>query len=55
MIPEVPIRLEGESGVLACVQRVLNRKGLVDSDYSRRLEHDVPSMLQEAAIIAGLR
>ena len=34
---------------------VLNRKGLVDSDYSRRLEHDVPSMLQEAAIIAGLR
>ena len=27
LIPEVPIRLEGESGVLACVERVLSRKG----------------------------
>lgn len=33
---------------------VLYRKGLVDDDYSRNLEHDVPSLLAEAATIAGI-
>ena len=34
---------------------VLNRRGVVTDDYSRRLEHDVPNLLLEAAVIAGLR
>ena len=33
---------------------VLFCKGLVDDDYSRNLEHDVPSLLAEAAIVAGI-
>jgi aminoglycoside phosphotransferase (APT) family kinase protein len=33
---------------------VLYRKGLVADAYSRNLEHDVPSLLAEAAQIAGL-
>ena len=33
---------------------VLHSKGLVDDDYSRNLEHDVPSLLTEAAIVAGI-
>ena len=27
LVPEVPIRLEGEAGVFACIERVLTRKG----------------------------
>ncbi len=34
---------------------VLFRHGKVTDDYSRKLEYDVPALLQEAAIIAGLR
>lgn len=34
---------------------VLYRGGLVDDPYSRGLEHDVPALLEEAAIIAALR
>ena len=34
---------------------VLFRHGKVADDYSRKLEHDVPALLEEAAIIAGLR
>ncbi|MCC5810896.1 MAG: phosphotransferase family protein [Ectothiorhodospiraceae bacterium] len=34
---------------------VLYRGGLVDDDYSRGLESDVPALLEEAAVIAGLR
>jgi len=33
---------------------VLHARGLVDSDYSRRLERDVPALLEEAAVIARL-
>ncbi len=31
---------------------ILHQRGRVDSDYARRLEHDVPAMLEEAADIA---
>jgi aminoglycoside phosphotransferase (APT) family kinase protein len=31
---------------------ILYQRGQVDSDYARRLEHDVPAMLEEAADIA---
>ena len=34
---------------------VLYRKGLVNDAYARGLEHDVPRLLDEAAIAAGLR
>ena len=34
---------------------VLFRYGKVNDDYSRKLEYDVPALLQEAALIAGLR
>ncbi len=34
---------------------VLFRHGKVTDDYSRRLEHDVPALLDEAARVAGLR
>jgi aminoglycoside phosphotransferase (APT) family kinase protein len=34
---------------------VLFRHGKVTDDYSRKLEYDVPALLEEAAIIAGLR
>jgi aminoglycoside phosphotransferase (APT) family kinase protein len=34
---------------------VLRTRGLVDDEYSRRLEHDVPALFEEAAVIAGLR
>ncbi|MCU0974768.1 MAG: phosphotransferase family protein [Steroidobacteraceae bacterium] len=34
---------------------VLYRKGLVTDDYSRNLEHDVPALLLESALRAGLR
>ena len=34
---------------------ILYRRGRVDSDYARRLEHDVPAMLEEAADIAFRR
>lgn len=34
---------------------VLYRKGLVTDDYSRKLEHDVPALLEEAARTVGLR
>ena len=33
---------------------VLRTRGLVADEYSRRLEHDVPALLGEAAVIAGL-
>jgi aminoglycoside phosphotransferase (APT) family kinase protein len=33
---------------------VLHHKGLVADQYSRNLEHDVPRLLAEAALIAGL-
>jgi aminoglycoside phosphotransferase (APT) family kinase protein len=33
---------------------VLYRQGKVNDDYSRNLERDVPSLLEEAAVIAGL-
>lgn len=33
---------------------VLFRRGKVADDYSRRLEHDVPALLEEAAIVARL-
>jgi len=34
---------------------VLFRHGKVADDYSRRLEHDVPALLEEAACVARLR
>jgi hypothetical protein len=34
---------------------VLYRRGLVTDEYSRQLEHDVPNLLLEAAVIAGVR
>ncbi len=34
---------------------VLCRRGFVHDDYSRGLENDVPALLEEAAVIAGLR
>lgn len=34
---------------------VLYRRGLVHDDYSRGLESDVPALLEEAAMIAGVR
>lgn len=34
---------------------ILFQRGRVDSDYARRLEHDVPAMLEEAADIAFRR
>jgi aminoglycoside phosphotransferase (APT) family kinase protein len=33
---------------------VLRARGLVDSDYARRLEYDVPALLEEAARVAGV-
>lgn len=33
---------------------VLHRRGRVDSDYVRNLEHDVPALLEEAALDLGL-
>ena len=33
----------------------LRVRGLVSDEYSRRLEHDVPALFEEAAVIAGLR
>jgi aminoglycoside phosphotransferase (APT) family kinase protein len=34
---------------------VLQWRGLVDSDYSRKLEYDVPTLLEEAARVAGVK
>jgi aminoglycoside phosphotransferase (APT) family kinase protein len=34
---------------------VLRVRGLVDSEYSRKLEYDVPALLEEAARVAGIR
>ena len=34
---------------------VLHARGLVDSEYSRKLEYDVPALLEEAARVAGIR
>jgi aminoglycoside phosphotransferase (APT) family kinase protein len=34
---------------------VLRCRGLVNDEYSRNLEHDVPAVLSEAACVAGLR
>jgi aminoglycoside phosphotransferase (APT) family kinase protein len=34
---------------------VLRTQGLVDSEYSRKLEYDVPALLEEAAQVAGIR
>jgi aminoglycoside phosphotransferase (APT) family kinase protein len=33
---------------------VLRARGLVDSEYSRKLEYDVPALLDEAAQVAGI-
>jgi aminoglycoside phosphotransferase (APT) family kinase protein len=34
---------------------VLHAQGRVDSEYSRKLEYDVPALLDEAARVAGIR
>jgi aminoglycoside phosphotransferase (APT) family kinase protein len=34
---------------------VLRARGMVDSEYSRKLEYDVPALLEEAARVAGIR
>jgi aminoglycoside phosphotransferase (APT) family kinase protein len=33
---------------------VLQRRGLIDSEYARKLEYDVPALLDEAAQVAGI-